>query len=70
MHTRIVEAPFASGHAHAVIGEKEDDGIVGKAVGGKLIEYSSDLAVHEDDAIAVSSPGPARRRGVGIEWRQ
>ena len=66
----VLQAAFATRHAHAVIRIKKHDGVIGEAVRLQLIENLARLTVHQRDAVVVARPGAARLRGVGIKRRK
>ena len=62
--------PFLdAGHAGTVVGEEEDDGIVGESVFFELFQYVAGLVVHGGDVVVVTGPILSRLGGVGMERR-
>jgi len=66
LHAGVGEEAFVAGHAGAVVGVEEDDGVFGEAVGFEFGEDAANVLIHDGDAVVEASEPFADERSVGI----
>ena len=70
VHAAVQQRALVAGHSATVVAVKKHDRVLGEAIGGELLQDSTDLFVHRGDAIVKARDLAPDERRVRIIRRQ